>query len=105
MAAERNPDHEALVLRLRGRVYNRHLLKSCGHVATDAIAEDRGKPWEAIVRIVLQEAGVIDMPNLPEPFAIVDADGLKTLERVEKEKKAAARVAATAPEAVIEDPF
>lgn len=70
---------DELVTRCAGVVYNRELLRSCGHTCIDSIARERGRIYRATVRTALEAAGVIVGEPWPEPFAVLDETGLRVL--------------------------
>ncbi len=76
-----------LIVRCSAAVYNRELLRSCGHVVTQPIAAERGKIYQAMVRTALSEAGVIAAEEWPAATAVLDESGYRLLMQERKAKK------------------
>lgn len=72
-------EETALVEQMAAKVYNRRLLAECGQICDDETALSRGKIYQPTVRLTLEEAGVIERQETPEPTGIVDREGLKIL--------------------------
>lgn len=86
----RSAEETDLIRQVSAQVYNRILLKACGHIVIDEIALERGKPWHRVVTMMLEETGRIQS-SAPKPIGVLDREGLKTFEakaRDEAKKKA-----------------